>query len=134
MSVTPDQMVRPGQIRWLCDPPQGVARLHVDSAASSTPGELLAVAYSAFMATELAARLERIGVPASELVVHSWCRLSSDSLPRSVEELEVRVTGRVSGIGDEQFRAIAKVALRSCHKSLGMRPGLSRQLSVSLAG
>ncbi len=134
MSVTHEPMVRHGRVRWLCEPPHGVARLHVERRGETTPGELLAVAYSAFMAADLAARLERNGVPATELVVQAWCRLSADSLPRSVEELDVQVRGRVAGIGDEQFRAIAQVALGSSHKSLRMRHDVPRQLSVSLAG
>jgi organic hydroperoxide reductase OsmC/OhrA len=149
MPVTRDSTVRHGKVRWLCDPPHGVARLRVDSDAftqlplsmpngkphpgETTPGELLAVAYAAFMAADLAARLEHNGIPASELVVQAWCRLSSNGVQRSVEQIDVSVRGRVAGIGDEQFQAIAQVALRSSHKATGMRRDVPRDLDVSLA-
>jgi organic hydroperoxide reductase OsmC/OhrA len=148
-SVASDPLVRHGKVRWLCDPPHGVARLRVDSdaftalplsipngdpnAGETTPGELLAVAYSAFMATDLAERLELGGMAARELVVQVWCRLSSDSVPRAVEGIEVKVQGRVPGIDDEQLGAVARVALASCHKSVGMRRDLPTKLNASLA-
>lgn len=141
-------MVRHGKVRWLCDPPHGVARLRVESDAftalpmsvpngephegETTPGELLAAAYSAFMATDLAERLERNGVPASELVVHAWCRLSAGATPRSVLDVEVKVLGRVPGVDEERFRSVTGVALASCHRSLGMRRDLRTKLHVSL--
>jgi organic hydroperoxide reductase OsmC/OhrA len=65
-----DDMLRHATVRWLTDPPHGLARVRVDSGAfaalplsvpggepragETTPGELLAAAYSAFMATNLA--------------------------------------------------------------------------------
>lgn len=146
MSVTASPLVRHGTVRWLCDPPHGVARLRVDSdaftalplsvpngepkAGQTTPGELLAVAYSAFMATDLAERLERNGVPADELVVHASCRLSSKCA--SVQELDVKVMGRVPGIDEERFRCVAGVALASCHAAIGMRRNLPTKLHALL--
>jgi organic hydroperoxide reductase OsmC/OhrA len=125
-----------------------VARVYVDSDAftalplsspngephegESTPGELLAAAYSAFMATDLAERLELNGVPARELVVHAWCRMSAGGTPRSVVGVEVKVFGRVPGVDEERFRSVTGVALASCHRSLGMRRALRTKLQVSL--
>ena len=147
-SVTHDPAVRHGKVRWLRDPPHGVARLRVESDAftalpmsvpdgepregETTPGELLAAAYSAFMATDLAERLERNGVPASELVVDAWCRLSAGATPRSVLGVEVKILGRVPGVDEERFRSVTGVALASCHRSLGMRRALRTKLQVSL--
>jgi lipoyl-dependent peroxiredoxin len=147
-SVTHDPVVRHGKVRWLCDPPHGVARLRVESDAftalpmsvpnsepregETTPGELLAAAYSAFMATDLAERLERNGVPAHELVVDAWCRLSAGATPRSVLGVEVKIIGRVPGVDEERFRSVTGVALASCHRSLGMRRALRTKLQVSL--
>jgi lipoyl-dependent peroxiredoxin len=148
-SVTHDPAVRHGKVRWLRDPPHGVARLRVESDAftalpmsvpdgephegETTPGELLAAAYSAFMATDLAERLERNGVPARELVVDAWCRLSAGATPRSVLGVEVKILGRVPGVDEERFRSVTGVALASCHRSLGMRRALRTKLQVSLA-
>jgi lipoyl-dependent peroxiredoxin len=147
-SVTHDPMVRHGKVRWLRNPPHGVARLRVESDAftalpmsvpdgephegETTPGELLAAAYSAFMATDLAERLERNGVPAHELVVDAWCRLSAGATPRSVLGVEVKILGRVPGVDEERFRSVTGVALASCHRSLGMRRALRTKLQVSL--
>ena len=147
-SVSHDPAVRHGKVRWLRDPPHGVARLRVESDAftalpmsvpdgephegETTPGELLAAAYSAFMATDLAERLERNGVPAHELVVDAWCRLSAGATPRSVLGVEVKILGRVPGVDEERFRSVTGVALASCHRSLGMRRALRTKLQVSL--
>jgi osmotically inducible protein OsmC len=147
-SVTHDPAVRHGKVRWLRDPPHGVARLRVESDAftalpmsvpdgephegETTPGELLAAAYSAFMATDLAERLERNGVPARELVVDAWCHLSAGATPRSVLGVEVKILGRVPGVDEERFRSVTGVALASCHRSLGMRRALRTNLQVSL--
>jgi osmotically inducible protein OsmC len=147
-SLSRDPMIRHGKVRWLCDPPHGVARLRVESDAftalpmsvpngkphegETTPGELLAAAYSAFMATDLAERLERNGVPARELVIDAWCRMSAGGSPRSVLDFEVKVLGHVPGIDEERFRSVTGVALTCCHKSLGMRRDLRAKLHVSL--
>jgi len=98
----------------------------------ATPRELLAVAYSAFIAADLAERLECNGVPATELVVHAWCRLSSDAAPRSVEEFDINIQARVPGIDEARLRSVAGVALASSRKSLGMRRNLRTTLDVSL--
>jgi organic hydroperoxide reductase OsmC/OhrA len=133
MSVAPHPLARHGTVRWLCDPPHGVGRLLVDSdpiEGETTPGELLAVAYSAFIVTDLAERLELNGVPADELVVQAWCRLSAKRA--SVDEFDLKVMGRVPGIDQERFRFVAGVALASCHASIGMRRDLRTKLHVTL--
>ena len=84
------------------------------------------------MATNLAQRLERDGVPADELVVGVWCRLSSDVIARSVEALDIEVRGRVPGLDKEGFRAAARAALALSRKSLAMRNDLHTELRVSL--
>jgi osmotically inducible protein OsmC len=148
MSVADEPLVRHGKVRWLCDPPHGLARVRVESDAftalplsvpngephdgETTPGELLAAAYSGFMATELGQRLERNGVPAREIVVHTWCRLSANAAPRSVEGFEIEVMARVPGIDEERLRTVAGVALASCHTSIGMRRDLPAKLHVTL--
>ena len=145
---TLDGTLRHGTVRWLADPPHGEARMRVGSDAftslplsvpggrprsgETTPGELLAAAYCAFMATNLAQRLERDGVPAHELVVGVWCRLSTDVIARSVEALDIEVHGRVPGLDKEGFRAAARAALALSSKSLAMRNDLHTELRVSL--
>ena len=98
----------------------------------TTPGELLALAYSAFITTDLAERLERNGVPARELVVDTWCRMSPDAAPKSVQGFEINVRASVPGIDEDRLLSVAGVALASCHTSLGMRRDLRTKLRVSL--
>jgi lipoyl-dependent peroxiredoxin len=147
--ATLDGTLRHGTVRWLTNPPNGHAHMRVGSDAftslplsvpggqprpgETTPGELLAAAYCAFMATNLAQRLERDGVPARELVVGVWCRLSPDVIARSVEALDIEVRGRVPGLDNQGFRAAARAALALSRKSLAMRSDLRTELRTSLA-
>ncbi len=142
-----DGTLRHATVRWLADPPHGQARVRVGSdvftslplsvpgwprPCETTPGELLAAAYCAFMATNLAQRLERDGVPADELVVGVWSRLSLDVNARSVEGLDIEVRGRVPGLDREGFRAAARAALALSRNSLAVRNDLHTELRVSL--
>jgi organic hydroperoxide reductase OsmC/OhrA len=97
-------------------------------------GELLAAAYSAFMATYVAQGLHADGAPARELVVNVWCRLSPlDRSPRAVEELTVEVRGRVDEIEDSEFGEAVRPAWDSCMGAVGSRDGLHTKLGFELA-
>jgi organic hydroperoxide reductase OsmC/OhrA len=149
MTPARDGTVRHGTVRWLSQPPRGVARLRVGSDAftalplsapegepkpgETTPGELLAATCAAFMAAKLAQGLERDGAPASELVVQAWCLLSADVEVRALKGLDVKVLGRCSGLDDAGFRSAARAALASCRESLGIRSDLHMRLRASLA-
>lgn len=145
-----DAAARHATARWLSHPPYGAGRLHSDSRAfeglpfsipdgppenaETTPGELLAAAYSAFVATYLAQHLDRDGVPARELVVDVWCTLSRpDHVPRRVEQLRVDVRGRVNDIDDGDFNEAVRTAWGTCVESLGLRDDLRIELRVLLA-
>src|SRR5215210_3400157 len=124
MNHADDAVLRHATVRWLANPPHGLARVRVGSDAftsvplsvpgdepahgATAPGELLAAAYAAFLATNLAQRLENDGAPAQELVVNVGCRLSSDSSGRCVDGLDVEVHGRVRGLEEDSFQAAAK--------------------------
>jgi organic hydroperoxide reductase OsmC/OhrA len=145
----PDGPLRHATVRWLSDPPHGLARLRVGSdtftsvplsvpggqpnPGETNPGELLAAAYSAFLATNLAQRLEHDGLPAQELVVNVWCRLSPDVTERCAEGLEIEVRGRVLGLEEGDFHAAARAALAFSRKAFAMRSDLNTSLRVSLA-
>ncbi len=103
--------------------------------AQTTPGELLAAAYSAFVATHLAQRLERDGVPAQELVVDVW-RLRSARVDSAgaLDRLEVAVRGRVNRIDTADFEEAARAAWDTCAHSLGLSDDLRVELRVKLAG
>jgi lipoyl-dependent peroxiredoxin len=146
---THDGKLRQATVRWLAHPPHGLARVRVRSnaftavplsipggearAGETTPGELLAAAYSAFMATNLAQRLEHDGVPARELVVNAWCRLAPpEVVERWVEGLEIEVRGRVPGIEEDSFHDAAQAAVAFSHRAFAMRSDLNTGLRVSL--
>jgi organic hydroperoxide reductase OsmC/OhrA len=143
-----DGMLRHATVRWFANPPHGRARVRVGSDAftsvplsvpcdgptpgETAPGELLAAAYSAFIATNLAERLEHDGVPAQELVINVECRLSSEATGRCVECLDIEVHGRVRGIEQGGFDAAARAALTFSRKAFAMRSNLKTGLRVSL--
>ena len=114
-STTPGAMTRPvdervirrGRVSWIGHPPAGVARVDVQrnpdldsadfvavpvalsegnpGADELTPGELLAVAYGAALASALAESLALGGSPAQEIVVESACTFQR-SAPRPCAE------------------------------------------------
>jgi lipoyl-dependent peroxiredoxin len=102
------------------------------SHGETTPGELLAGAYSAFIATHLAQRLQQADVPAQELVVHARCRLSGDVATRSVVGYDFQVRGRVPGLDEEGLRTTARAALTSCLSALGICSDLPVTLGATL--
>jgi organic hydroperoxide reductase OsmC/OhrA len=135
--------------RWLRDPPSGTGHLYSEShafeglpfsipddqpeRAQTTPGELLAAAYSAFVATYLAQGLDANGVPARELVVDVWCRLSPPQHPpRSVERLDVAVRGRVDELEGSEFEDAVRAAWDTCTRLLGLREDLRTTLDAAL--
>jgi lipoyl-dependent peroxiredoxin len=148
MSHAHDGTLRHATVRWLSDPPHGLARVRVGSDAFTSvplsvsgdqptpghtaPGELLAAAYSAFLATCLAQGLEHDGVPAQELVVDVGCHLSPGTTKRCVEGLDIEVRGRVQGLDEDGFEAAARAALAFSREALAMRSDLKTDLRVSL--
>jgi len=134
--------------RWLSHPPDGAGHLHSDSRAfealpfsipdgepesKTTPAELLAAAYAAFLSAYLAQALDGDGVPARELVVDVWCRLSPPQIvPRAVEGLEVEVRGRVEDVDDSEFGEAVQAAWETCTHALGLRGDLSIELRIAL--
>ena len=148
MKHTHNGTLRHATVRWLANPPHGRARVRVGSDAftsaplsvpggeptpgETNPGELLAAAYAAFMATKLAQRLEHDGVPARELVVNARCRLSAAMTERRVEGLDIEVRGRVPGLEEDGFKAAAQAALAFSHRAFAMRSDLKTGLRVSL--
>jgi len=61
----------------------------------TTPGELLAVAHGAMMATAVAGILEEAGTPPRELVVAAHAAFSGPVTERELLSLSLEVYGRV---------------------------------------
>jgi organic hydroperoxide reductase OsmC/OhrA len=135
--------------RWLSNPPSGAGRLYSESKAfqglpfsvpegeakleETTPGELLAAAYSTFLATYLAQALDAADVRARELVVDVWCRLSPpERPPRAVERVEVDVHGRVEDIENSGFEDAVGTTWETCRRSLGLREDIHITLHAAL--
>ena len=148
MNTARDGAVRHATVRWLTKPPNGPARLRVDSGAfaalplsipggeakprETTPGGLLTAAYSAFVATSLAQGLERYGVPAQELVVDVRCRLSPDLASRSVEDLTSRFGPACRASTTRGFVPPRTRLWELSRESLGICGDLHPNLRVSL--
>jgi osmotically inducible protein OsmC len=135
--------------RWLSNSPSGGGRLYSEShafdglsfsvlagepkPAETTPGELLAAAYSSFLATYLAQALDAAGVRAREFVVDVRCRLSPpERALRVVERLEVDVHGRVDGIENSAFNHAVRTTWETCRRSLGLREDVHITLDAAL--
>lgn len=135
--------------RWLSNPPSGAGHVYSEShalhgllfsvpegeprPAETTPGELLAAAYSTFVATYLAQALDADGVPARELVVDMRCLLSpAQDPPRGIEGLSVEVRGRVDEIEDAEFDDAVRAAWDTCVRLLGLRDDLHTTLDAAL--
>jgi organic hydroperoxide reductase OsmC/OhrA len=135
--------------RWLSHPPSGAGRLYSEShafhglpfsvpdgdpkPAETTPGELLAAAYSSFLATYLAQALDAAGAHARELVVDVWCRVSAPERPSPVvERLEVEVHGRVDDIGESAFEETVRTTWETCRRSLGLGEDVQITLDAAL--
>jgi organic hydroperoxide reductase OsmC/OhrA len=139
---------RSATVRWLTEPPRGVAHLRVGSDAvtalplsapaadpthgETTPGELLAAASAAFIATHLAQRLQRNDMPAQELVVRVHCELSGDGATRWVVGYDFQLHGRFPGLDEEGFRKVARAALTSSLGSLGICGDIPVKLAATL--
>jgi hypothetical protein len=125
--------------RWLCHPPFGAGHLHSESRAfeglpfslpeehpngETTPAELLAAAYAAFISAHVGDQLERDGSPARELIVDVWW---------APDGLEVEVRGRVDELGESSFESGVRDALAACVKTLGLTVKARPDLKVILA-
>jgi organic hydroperoxide reductase OsmC/OhrA len=145
----PMNAARHATTRWLSNPPSGAGRLYSESKAfqglpfsvpegeptpeETTPGELLAAAYSTFLATYLAQALEAAGIRARELVVDVWCRLSPpERPPRAVERIEVEVHGRVEDIENSAFEDAVRTTWETCRRSLVLHEDLHTTLHAAL--
>jgi organic hydroperoxide reductase OsmC/OhrA len=143
-------VARHATTRWLSHPPSGTGHLYSESRAfhgmpfsvpageprqaETTPGELLAAAYSSFLATYIAEALDADGVATRELVVDVSCRLSpAGQVPRVVERVELEVRGRVDDIDGAAFEDVVRASWHVCARSLGLRDGLHTTLDAALA-
>lgn len=149
-AIRADSMTRHATARWIGQPPEGAGHLHSDSRAfegmlfsvpdgapepeETTPGELLAAAYSALLVTYLAQHLDSRGIPARELIVDVSCTLTPpECLPRTIERVEVDVRGRVTEIDHAAFEDAVRTAWNTCVGSLVVSEELPTELRVGLA-
>lgn len=147
-AASPDQTVRHGRVIWADRPPQGVARITVESHAfhampvsiqegdpvpnESTPGELLAVVHAMFMAWTLAERLAADGTPANELVVFAECSFQGPASSRHLVAVDLSVHGNVPGLAARAFRDTAEQARRSYLRASGARDDIPGSVDAAL--
>jgi hypothetical protein len=155
MSTTPSReqatagVVRRGRIAWLTHPPSGRASIEAESHAfhalpvsvpdgdpvpyEATPGELLAITHSTFLAAYLSEALERAGTPARELVVSGACTFDGPMSDRELTAIDLHVRGRVADIGVDEFRDAATAAWRQTLRGAGIREELPGTVVAELA-
>ena len=142
------QVIRRGRVSWLTHPPQGEARIGVESRAFSatpvalregnpipneaTPGELLAVTHAMFMAAALAELLAEARSPARELVVSTDCTFAGPLSTRELVAVEVQVRGRVPGLEADGFDQAVAAAHRRYLRSCGLRADVSSRVAAVL--
>ncbi len=117
------QVVRRGRVAWQTQPPQGVARVSVESHAfgaievsvpegdpipdEATPGELMAITHGMCMASVLSQGLAEGGSSANELVVEVECTFAGPAPERELIAVDLEVRGRVLGLDEARFREAA---------------------------
>jgi osmotically inducible protein OsmC len=147
-ATEPGQVVRSGRVSWLTRPPAGGGRITAESRAfgsitmsvpeaeaeaeQTTPGELLAVAHGAMMATALAGVLQDAGTPARELVVAAHATFSGHVTERELLAVSLEVYGRVPALEQEAFERAAASARERYLRTCGTRQDLGGTLSAAL--
>jgi hypothetical protein len=142
-------VVRHGRVSWLTHPPEGVARISVESHAfgalpvslpegdpvphEATPGELLAITHAMFLAAALSEALVLAGSPADELVVEAACTLAGPARQRELTSVDLHAEGRVPGLDAAAFRDAVAAARRRALRSAGAREDLPGELQAELA-
>jgi lipoyl-dependent peroxiredoxin len=142
------QVVRRGRVSWLTQPPQGVARVSVESHAfgaigvsvpegdpipdEATPGELLAIAHGMFMASVLSQRLAEGGFSANELTVEVECTFAGPAPERELIRVDLEVRGRVPGLAEARFREAADNARPRYLRLIGARDDVPGELEAAL--
>jgi organic hydroperoxide reductase OsmC/OhrA len=145
---------REATIRWLGSPPEGVPRMTVGSGSlhslplsldpdaahplATSPAELLAGAIGAIFAWFAVQELVAGGAHARELIADVSLTVSAHTgevTSPSLSGIACKLLGRVPHIGQERLDAVAKVAMRRCVETLGLRPeGLAVTVEAVLEG
>jgi hypothetical protein len=145
-----ERVVRHARVSWLTHPPAGIARIGVESDAfgalaasllegdpvphEAAPGELLASAHAMFVAVSLSEGLELAGSPADEIVVEAACTFAGPRSDRELISMDLRVSGRVPGLGAEGFRqAVARARVRAL-RSAASRDDLPGRIETVMRG
>ena len=144
------QVVRRGRVSWLTQPPQGVARVSVESYAlgaigvsvpegdpipdEATPGELLAITHGMCMASALSPGLAEGGSSANELTVEVECTFAGPAPERELIAVDLKVRGRVPGLDQARFREAADNARPRYLRLIGARDDLPGELEAVLEG
>jgi osmotically inducible protein OsmC len=141
-------VVRRGRVSWLTQPPQGVARVSVESHAfgalgvsvpeddpipdEASPGELLAITHGMCMALVLSQELAEGGTSANELTVEVECTFAGPGPERELIALDLEVRGRVPGLDEERFREAADNARPRYLRLIGARDDVPGELEAVL--
>jgi osmotically inducible protein OsmC len=97
----------------------------------TSPEELLAAAQAACYAMALSATLARKGNPPERLNVSAECTFDSTAL--KVTTMAISVTGKIPGMDQSKFRAVAEEAEKICPVANAIRNNVRITLLANLA-
>jgi lipoyl-dependent peroxiredoxin len=96
-------------------------RIGEDERPATTPEELIAAAHASCYAMALTGALTRNGTPAERLDVHATCHLERGENGLRISRVDLKVTGKVDGLGSAQFESLALAAEEACPVSNAIR-------------
>jgi lipoyl-dependent peroxiredoxin len=124
------RVTRRSQATWKGTVPEGGGRLSLGSGAyegpfslkarvedvekATNPEELIAAAQAGCFTMSLANLLSEAGHPPDELSTTAGVRLEEQDGRFSITRIELRTTGTVPGVSDEQFADLAHEAKETC--------------------
>lgn len=99
-----------------------------ESAAGTTPEELIAAAHAACLSMALSADLEKAGTPPTRIETTAACTIDAGK----IQKMELSVRGRVKGMDDATFKKAAEGAKENCPVSKALKGNVQFVLTATL--
>ena len=99
-----------------------------ESAAGTTPEELIAAAHAACLSMALSADLEKAGTPPTRIETTAACTIDAGK----IQKMELSVRGRVKGIDEATFKKAAEGAKENCPVSKALKGNVQFVLTARL--
>jgi osmotically inducible protein OsmC len=102
------------------------------SGGKTSPEELLAAAHSACFSMAFSVRLAKAGTPAERLSVAAEVTFDKVEAGWKVASSAITVSGRVPGISEDDFRALAESARDGCPISVALKGNVELSVDATL--